>query len=986
MRGPALVCRSYYSLLRAPASIERLAQAVKSAGYAAIAIADVNSLYGATELFKIAPRFDLRPILGVEIFTETQDAIFLAENRKGYSNLCRITGAVNLKKAFDLNNEFLSCPEGIICISQDYDLLASMSPAPGRNVFALCRNASDESKAARDGYEPLACDVFSVLDDNDAAVAHLLDRIRQMSVAGPGPKDRAGNNTLPAYDEFCHRFTGRKRAIRNAIDIMNRCEMDLFSGCVFLPEVPLKRGRTSAVELSRLCHQGLARKFRPVKREVVKRLERELSVIEHGRFSGYFLVVQRIVDFARSRGIPVDVRGSAAGSLVSYVLGFTRVDPVKHGLYFERFMNAGRSDCPDIDIDLCWRRRDEVIQFCYDHWGHDHVAMICTINRYRMKGAIRDVGRFLTLAPTHVNELVRRRREDSRCAVYQLAARLVDIPRHIGIHCGGIVITPQPIAELAPLEMATKGIVVTQYDKHAAEDAGFIKIDLLGNRSLSTVADAVRLVNHNRDPVDIDAIDREDASAASMLTEGDSLGVFQCESPSMRQLLRGMKIRNMNDAGIALSLIRPGPAAGGSKAEFIARHIGRKHFEYMHPRMKDLLNDTYGVMLYQEDVMRIAVEVAGYTVEEADQFRSEVSTKVSPESIHRQYTDFVYNRAPNAGIDRSTAEAIWNDILRFAAYSYCKAHAMVYANIAWQTAYLKAHYPTEFYTSLLNNHHGMYPLRVYVWDAIRHGIGVMPPHVNASDIEWSLEDSSIRAGLGIVKGLSHRTICRILEERSSRPFTHLDDFRLRVKPVLRELKDLIHLGACDGLGTTRPAMLMNADFEPADRNQKLLFQLHRMPLRSELPDYDNIARMGAEMDCTGIPFSLHPAALIERPHTPASRLGEYVGKDVTVAGLPATARLAATGDGRLMGFMTIEDSSGLAELTFFPDQIADYRHLAATPGPLWVKGRVQMHLDSATIEYRKGGTIQMRAASDSPAQQPQNAAAASPNGRPIISY
>ena len=358
MRGPALVCRSYYSLLRAPASIERLAQAVKMVGYAAIAIADVNSMYGATELFKIAARFDLRPILGVEILTETQDAILLAENRKGYSNLCRITSAVNLKKEFDLKTELLSSSEGVICISEDHNLLASMSPAPGRNAFAMCRNASDESKARRGGYEPLACDVFSVLDDNDAAVVHLLVKIRQMSVAGPGPKDSAGNNTLPAYDEFCRRFTGRKRAIRNAIDLMNRCEVDLFGSRVFLPEVPLKRGRTSAVELSRLCHQGLARKFRPVKREVVKRLEHELSVIEHGRFSGYFLVVHTIVDFARSHGIPVDVRGSAAGSLVSYVLGFTRVDPVEHGLYFERFMNAGRRDCPDIDIDLCWRRRD----------------------------------------------------------------------------------------------------------------------------------------------------------------------------------------------------------------------------------------------------------------------------------------------------------------------------------------------------------------------------------------------------------------------------------------------------------------------------------------------------------------------------------------------------------------------------------------------------------------------------------------------------
>jgi DNA polymerase III alpha subunit len=961
MRGPLLVCRSYYSLLRASASIERLVQAAAAAGYDGIALADVNAMYGATELFKYARSAGMRAILGVQILTDSDDVILIAENEAGYHNLCRIVSSRNICKHFDLASELSISNTGLICIVRDLAALTKLAHIlPKGNIFAMCADAAQAKAAISKGFEPVACGVFSAIDGQDEAATHILNRIRELSVEGSGLADKAQPTILPSHDEFARRFAGCRKALANAFEIMNRCDANLLGGRLYLPKVALPNGRTSAGELSRLCHLGLAGRYGIIKRNIIKRLEYELSIIQQNNFCDYFLVVHKIVDFARSRGIPVDVRGSAAGALVSYVLGFTRVDPIEHNLYFERFMNPGRKDCPDIDIDLCWRRRDEVIQFCYENWGRDHVAMICTINRYRQRGAIRDVGRYLTLSPWQVDELVRRRRDDARSAVYQLAQRLIGIPRHTGIHCGGIVITPGPIAEYVPLEPATKGIVVTQYDKHAAEAAGLVKIDLLGNRSLSTVADAVNLVKRNHETLDIDAIDKADPLTAGMLTQGESLGVFQCESPGMRQLLRGMKIRNMNDTGIALSLIRPGPAAGGSKAEFIERHINGKHFEYMHPKMKRLLEETHGVMLYQEDVMRIAVEVAGYSIAEANQFRSEVSSKVSPESVHRQYTDFVYVKALRAGIDRSTAEAIWNDILRFAAYSYCKAHAIVYANIAWLTAYLRAHWPLEFHTSLFNNHQGMYPLRVYVWDAIRRGIDVLSPHINSSDVEWTIDNNAIRAGLGIVKGLSRRTIKAIFSERQRHSFENLDDFRIRARPQIRELKDLIHLGACDGLGVSRPAMLMAADFEPRDQRQNTLFELHTIPTRRELPDYDKYARMNAEVACTGIPFSMHPASLIPMRHIPASRLSEYAGRDVTVAGLLATARLAATNDDRLMGFISIDDASGLSEITFFPDKIADYRRLAEGSGPVWVRGRVKMHLSSVTIEFGQGGPVQNR--------------------------
>ena len=950
----ALVCRSYYSLLRGSVSPERLCRKAKEQGYGAVALADVNSMSGVVDFFRAAGQTNIRPIIGVEILTDTARAILLAENHAGYENLCRITTARNLVPRFCLIEQLRNSSNGLICICGQPQLLARLRKIfPKDRLFAPCRKAADVERAIAGRIEPLVCGGFSAIDDDDILTANVLTRIRLLSVAGPGPADPCGFHKFIPERRFRHRFRNHPTAVYNAERLAQRCELQLLHGACFLPKVNLSGGRSADVELARLCHVGLAKNYRPVAEGVIRRLRKELSVIRKNRFSDYFLVVHTIVGFAKQKGIPVEVRGSAAGSLVSHLLGFTRVCPIENSLYFERFMNAGRKDCPDIDIDLCWRRRDEVIRFCYEYWGHANVAMICNINRYRRRSAIRDVGRCLDLEPGQINELVRKRKTDSGAAVYRLAEKILDVPRHIGVHCGGIVITPSPVSNIAPLEPAAKGVVVTQYDKDAAEAVGLIKIDLLGNRSLSTVNETLQIIS--KPSVDIDGIDPADAGTGHMLSAGDSLGVFQCESPGMRQLLRGLKVKSKKDAAIALSLIRPGPASGGMKTEFIERHVHAKPFRYLHPKMKDVLGDTCGVMLYQEDVMRIAVEVAGYTIAEANQFRTEVSKKVSASRLQQQYNDFVYSKAEQRGIDRQTAEAIWEQILKFAAYSYCKAHATVYANIAWQTAYLKAHYPRQFYTSLFNNHHGMYPLRVYVWDAIRHGIRILPPHVNYSDAEWTAEGKAIRAGLNVIRGLSYNIIEAIIRQRSSGPFTGIDDLRTRVKFNRPQLQNLIHVGACDGLGPGRPAMLIQLHFPPVNPNQPLLFDIYKSPSKSTLPDYDRLAKLKAEVDVTGIPFSVHPALLLEIRHTPAARLAKFINRQVTVAGFVATARRARTADGRTMGFVTLEDHSGLAEVSFFPDKIDRYRSICSAGGPIWIRGRVTEHLCSITLEGNNCG-------------------------------
>ncbi|MCL5281682.1 MAG: DNA polymerase III subunit alpha [Planctomycetes bacterium] len=1009
MRIAALTCRSYYSLLRGAVPVPRWVQKAAEYGYGAVAVADVNCMAGVADLCQEAEKRAVQPILGVEILTERQRAILLAEDDRGYGNLCRITTARNLLANFDLIEQLQVDHRGIICICTQAKLMEELKGLlPHSHLFAGCRGVAEAESALARGVEPIVWTNANWLEDNDIEMAKLLARIRRLSAAGAGPGDGDGFDTLIPVKEVAEKFHACPRALANTDQLVERCRFQLLKGKPILPRIKLANGTTGDRELARLCHLGLAKRYHPASHEVIQRLEYELATVRKNGFSDYFLVVHEIVDCAKQNHIPVEVRGSAAGSLIAHVLGFTRVCPVENRLYFERFMNPGRTDCPDIDIDFCWRRRDEVIRFCYEHWGCEHVAMICNVNRYRLRSAIRDVGRALGLPPEQINQLAREGKIKSTSPIYRLAEKLVDIPRHLGVHCGGIVVTPGPVCAIAPLERANKGVVITQYDKDAAEAVGLVKIDLLGNRSLSTVNEAIRITRtsdragatpkhtcHSREgggPSDgsmdsrlrgndnggLAAFDPNDDETARMLSAGDSLGVFQSESPGMRQLLRGLKVKSKKDLAIALSLIRPGPASGGMKNEFIERHVHGKPFTYLHPKIEKLLGDTYGVMLYQEDVMRIAVEIAGYTVAEADRFRSEVSKKVYPARVQAQYVDFVHRRAPQAGIECRTAEAIWDEVLRFAAYSYCKAHATVYANIAWETAWLKAHYPTEFYCSLFNNHQGMYPLRVYVWDAKRHGVPVLPPHVNHSEIEWSLQNGKIRAGLNIIKGLCGHTARTIIEQRQKARFCDLDDLRRRVKFRKPELQNLIHVGACDGLGPTRPAMLSRLRLALPARGQLLLFDLcganvpaclswtsceDERPTKSfaALPDYDRIAKLEAELDVTGIPFCMHPAVLLPKRYVPTHRLHRFLDKRVTVAGFVATARRARTSDNRVMGFVTLEDATGLIEASFFPDQLALYKTICSYGGPVWVSGRVVEHLSSLSLDCTACGRIMPQA-------------------------
>ncbi len=497
---------------------------------------------------------------------------------------------------------------------------------------------------------------------------------------------------------------------------------------------------------------------RPSAPEVARRLDYELAVIDDLHFSEYFLIVWDIVNFALRKGIPIVGRGSAANSLVAYCLGITSADPLAHDLYFERFLNRSRTDCPDIDLDLCWRRRDEVLRYVYERHGADRVAMVSNHNTYQARSAFRDVARVFGLPMEEINRLsamlphysaesIRDAKElfpeardfpldrEPYRTIVARAEALDGFPRHLSIHIGGIVIGDRPLTDYLPLERATKGIVVTQFEMNAVEAIGLVKIDLLGHRSLSLIADTVVAVKRNRgDAVALAQIPDGDRETAALLRAGRTIGCFQIESPGMRSLLQMIRAESRLDVIHALSLIRPGPSGSGMKERFVRRRLGEEPAAYLDPRLEKVLGDTHGVMLFQEDILKVAAVIAGFTLEDGDTLRQAISKKRSPERIAALQERFLRGAA-GRGVRPETAGEIWKLIQNFAGYSYCKAHAVTYGAISYQAAYLKAHYPAEFLCAVMANQGGFYETREYLEEARRWGVRILPPDVALSGVE-----------------------------------------------------------------------------------------------------------------------------------------------------------------------------------------------------------------------------------------------------------
>ena len=682
-------------------------------------------------------------------------------------------------------------------------------------------------------------------------------------------------------------------------EIADRCNLQLELGKLILPECSVPEGESAFSYLWKLSFDGARKRYKPLRPEVLSRLTHELEVIEQWKLAPYFLLVQDIVEEARRRGIPAVARGSAASSMVTYCLGISRVCPLRWGLYFERFLNAQRGDCPDIDIDICGARRDELLDYVYDHWGAEHVApggrqvpgvaggregprvaMIGSFITMHARLAVREVAKVFGVPPGEVDRFTKRLphrpvreilqaiRNLPECrdlpvddepwkTILQVALRLDDAPRHMGIHPCGTVISARPLTRLTPLERATKGIIVTQYDMNAIEALGLIKMDLLGQRGFTTMSLALDNIDRSLQLVgaqhvhpersrgavpvfnsssvapdgvtpcpqprelDFDAIPENDPATCNVVAAGRTLGVFQIESPAMRGMLRMMNARTLEEMAIALAIIRPGAAEYGSKELFVKRLRGKEKLTYPHDSLEPILRDTRGVCIYQEQVMQIAQAVGKLSLAEADIVRR-TSVKYSGQADYERLRGKFDQAAGMMGLTKRQREESWQMVEKFAGFGFCKAHAATYADVAYRMAYLKTHHPAEFLAAMCSAGAGFYHVSAYVEEAKRWGIAVRLPSVNHSQMEYTAETGdngkrALRVGLMQIRGLRIETITaivRVREEAGS--FRSLEDFLRRVSVERDEIEALIKCGAFDEVRDetyneahrmTRPEML-----------------------------------------------------------------------------------------------------------------------------------------------------------------------------------
>jgi DNA-directed DNA polymerase III PolC len=1005
--------RSSYSFGSGADTPAALVEAAAVAGYAALALTDRDGLYGAIPFYRAAEERGIRPIIGAEITLmpapirdprtgirrpaaapeAERTVVALAESREGYASLCRLVTARHMDDPFDILAALRRAASGLILLCPHAEWLEPLAGSlPPRALYAeICagRTAAERRAVSLEAGRltiPLAAtwDVHAATRDG-LGRHRLLRAIERRTTLDrlPAPEESLRAGWLAPRAEFERPFREAPAPLAGAAEIAERCHLHLDFGAYRFPRAPLPHGRPAVEELRALCEQGLAARYGSRDAAARTRLGAELDVIGTLGFADYFLVVHDIVRRARARGIPIVGRGSAADSLVAYVLGITEADPIAHDLYFERFLNRGRTRPPDIDLDICWRRRDDVISDVVQSYGRDRVAMISTHVAYHLRSAFRDVARAHGLPEAETDALARAlppdhdgdvahafaaapesadfpRETEPYRTILQEAVALAGLPRHLGIHPGGIVLAPGPLAALVPLERAANGTVVTQYDMGPVEDLGLLKLDLLGHRSLSVIADT--LVALGPAAPDIEHLAPDLPEVAALLTEARTLGCFQSESPAMRNLLRMMRADTREDLTAALSMIRPGPSSVGMKEAFVRRRRGEEPVRYLHPALEPILARTYGILLYQEDVLRVAQAIGGLTLEEADDLREAITKNRSPGRMEPLAARF-HEGARERGAPPGIVSRLWEIISHFAGYSFCKAHAVTYGLIAYRALYLKARHPAEFFAAVLTNEGGFYGPGDYLEEARRCGVRILLPDINASEVGYTAAGGAIRIGLMQVKGLSASATAGIPESRRrDGPFHSLADLLLRVALTRPESESLIRCGALDSLGRTRPELLV--DLATRLRGRKRASRSPACPAlfdlppaegpRLHLPDYAPAQRLAMEQEILGLRVSTHPARLARRTldayrPVPATELPARAGSQVWALGWLVATRRTRTRDGQPMRFLTLEDESGTFEVVFFPDA---YRRLGARlggDGPYLVRGRVESQMGAVTL-------------------------------------
>jgi len=959
------VCRSSFSLLYGTTTPEELIETADGHCQTALMLADFNNLYGCYDFYFAARERGINPIIAAELSTGPGQLALACENHDGFKSLSRLVTYYQLqgKPPAEMLNEYR---HNLICMADsDTDTTALREIFGDRLYIRLTYHNPHRvnRKAMESGLKTIASPPVSYLTQDDFARHRLLRAIDGGYLLDNLPACEVAHHEEyfhdPIwYDRFYKPFPD---AVKNNRALAERCNLLFPERKNILPDIEIDGDHAERLATDAL--RGLRRRCPDFSGPYLARLEYELSVIQRTGFVDYFLIVGQIVDFCRREGIATVGRGSAAGSLVSYSLGITEVDPIKEKLYFERFLNEARSDCPDVDLDIDWRRRDDVLDFVYRTYGDEHVAMMASYIHFQPRLAVRESAKALGYSPDEIEEYTNRisrhpldrnnlsgaegmtnRAEWERYRpVLEAARSIYGLPRHLGIHAGGIVITPQPMTDYVPVERATKGLVVTQCDMYQAEKIGLVKIDILGQRGLAVIADCYKAVRQIRG--DGFSIPENDPKTYQMLRSGKTIGAFQIESPGMRATLRDLKPNELNDITLALSLIRPGASESGMKNIFLDRFHGKIKTEYPHKNLEGVLKETYGVFIYQEQVLLAGQKIAGFNLAASDLLRRAI-TKGRKKTDRRRLAKRFLDGARKNGIEDETARKIFAQLRQFASFGFCKAHAATYACLAYQSAYFKVHYPGLFMAAVLRNDGGYYPSAVYVAEARRLGVTVQPPDVNFSESNDCWKAGRIFLGVGRVREISSKTLRQIGRHR---PFASLGDFLTGVNLSEREMENLIRVGFFDSIDTSRPRLLWQ--YRLLGKRKSIDGDLFGgeivAPQMKSMPDLVPFSRLEvfkAEKKILELAASFHPLSLFAN-YKPVKTEQIYKSSDgaaLTLSGWLADRKRIKTRDGKSMVFLTFDSLDDTFEVVLFPDIYSEYNETVRKYRYLTVEGHINI--------------------------------------------
>ena len=1043
-----------YSLLDGSNKIKECVARVKELGMDSVAITDHGVMYGVIDFYRAAKAAGIRPILGCEVYVAPGSRfdkeagagkddryyhlVLLAENDLGYHNLMKIvsrgfTEGYYYKPRVDL--ELLrEYHEGLIALS------ACLAGEVQKNIQ---RGMYEEGKAAALRYQDIFGEgnFFLELQDHGMPEQRLVNQSLLRMSQETGIELVATNDVHYTYaeDEKPHDIllclqTGKKlkdedrmryeggqyyikseeemrelfpyalQALQNTQRIADRCQVEIEFGVTKLPKYDVPEGYTSWEYLKKLCYDGLVARYPDAGQQLKERLEYELSTIRSMGYVDYFLIVWDFINYARTQDIMVGPgRGSAAGSIVSYCLGITSIDPIKYQLLFERFLNPERVSMPDIDVDFCFERRQEVIDYVVRKYGEDRVVQIVTFGTLAAKGVIRDVGRVMDLPYGYVDsiakmipgelnitldraltmnpELKKLYQEDEQVReLIDMSRRLEGLPRHTSMHAAGVVIGQKAIDEFVPLSLGSDGSVTTQFTMTTLEELGLLKMDFLGLRTLTVIQDAQKLASKSAGrEINVDAIDYDDKAVLNSIGTGKTDGVFQLESAGMKSFMKELKPQSLEDIIAGISLYRPGPM------DFIPKYIkGKNHPElitYDCPQLEHILAPTYGCIVYQEQVMQIVRDLAGYTLGRSDLLRRAMSKKKG-DVMQKERQNFVYgNPEENVpgcianGIDEKTANQIYDEMIDFAKYAFNKSHAAAYAVVAYQTAWLKYYYPVEFMAALMTSvidNSGK--VSEYIYTCRQMGIEILPPDINKGVGNFSVDNGKIRYGLAAIKSIGRPVIEAIIKEREAAgEFKTLKDFieRLSGKEVnKRTIESFIKSGAFDSLGGTRKQFMViylqvmdqvNRERKYSMTGQMSLFDMVSDDQKAEfdipLPnvgEYEKETKLAFEKEVLGIYLSGHPLEEYEdkwkknitrttlefQLDEETGRAKVHDGAKETVGGMITAKTIKYTKNNKVMAFLTLEDLAGSVEVIVFPKDYEKNQQYLEEESKVFIRGRV----------------------------------------------